>query len=46
MAKGQMRGNKEARKPKTKKQPAASPTGFAKGVLASPAPASPPKKKG
>ncbi|WP_169728782.1 hypothetical protein [Salinarimonas rosea] len=45
MAKGQMRGNKEVRKPKTKKEPAAAPTGFAKGNL-SPAAASPPKKKG
>jgi hypothetical protein len=46
MAKSQMRGNKEARKPKTKKEPAASPTGFSKGVLASSAAATPPKKKG
>ncbi|MGJ3261747.1 MAG: hypothetical protein ACFE0R_00790 [Salinarimonas sp.] len=45
MAKGQMRGNKEVRKPKTKKEPVAAPTGFAKGNLA-PVGASTPKKKG
>jgi len=47
MAKGQMRGNKEARKPKTKKEDAPQQTGFLKGVSASPSPAgAPPKKKG
>lgn len=43
MAKGQMRGNKEARKPKTKQEKAPSATGFAKGMVAPPAAAS--KKK-
>jgi hypothetical protein len=46
MAKSQMRGNKEARKPKTKKEAAPAPTGFSKGVLGSSTPANPPKKKG
>ncbi|MGP9819312.1 hypothetical protein ACTZWW_04795 [Salinarimonas sp. NSM] len=45
MAKGQMRGNKEVRKPKTKKEAAPAPTGFAKGALTATA-ATAPKKKG
>ncbi|WP_372426907.1 hypothetical protein [Salinarimonas chemoclinalis] len=45
MAKSQMRGNKEARKPKTKKEAAPPPTGFAKGSLGA-ASTTPPKKKG
>lgn len=43
MAKGQTRGNKEARKPKTKKEVVAAPVGLIKGITSA---ASPPKKKG
>jgi hypothetical protein len=45
MAKGQMRSNREIRKPKAKKQPAAeaTPAATTRGVLS---PISPHKKKG
>ncbi|MFN3644169.1 MAG: hypothetical protein ACK4TB_14750 [Gemmobacter sp.] len=35
MAKGQMRSNKEAKKPKKDKKPAAAPATFSKGISAS-----------
>ncbi|MEZ0213915.1 MAG: hypothetical protein ACAH27_13345 [Xanthobacteraceae bacterium] len=43
MAKGQVRGNREVKKPKKPKEPAPAPALFAKGVSAS---AGLPKKKG
>lgn len=43
MAKGQMRGNRETKKPKKAKEPAAAPPIFAKGV---PVSLGAPKKKG
>ena len=45
MAKGQKRSNREIRKPKAKKQPAAeaTPVVMTRGMLS---PISPPKKKG
>jgi hypothetical protein len=42
MAKGQMRGNREIKKPKQKKEPAPAPAGFAKGITP---PTGNPKKK-
>jgi hypothetical protein len=43
MAKGQVRGNKEARKPKAKKEAVATPIGLPKTTLSAPLPR---KKKG
>ncbi|HUG60935.1 MAG TPA: hypothetical protein VMP03_03770 [Methylomirabilota bacterium] len=43
MAKGQTRGNKEARKPKSKKVAVAAPVGLIKGITVA---AAMPKKKG
>ncbi|MGF7163507.1 hypothetical protein FHS85_005176 [Rhodoligotrophos appendicifer] len=43
MAKGQMRGNRELKKPKKKKEPVAPAVGMSKGILAS---ATTGKKKG
>lgn len=43
MAKGQKRSNREIKKPKQKKAPAAAPASFEKGLLAS---GGSPKKKG
>lgn len=42
MAKGQMRGNREVRKPKKKKEPASAPTTLLKGATS---PINLPKKK-
>lgn len=44
MAKGQKRGNRETRKPKTKKEPPA-PTVSSLLTRGTPTPVSPPKKK-
>jgi len=43
MSKGQQRSNREPKKPKKKKEPAAAPSAFGKGLSAA---AVPPKKKG
>jgi hypothetical protein len=43
MAKGQMRGNREIKKPKQKKEPVAAPGSLAKGITP---PGTNPKKKG
>lgn len=43
MSKGQQRSNREIKKPKQKKEPAAAPSVFSKSLSA---PAAPPKKKG
>lgn len=44
MAKAQKRGNKEAKKPKKAKEPAAAPTTLMRGVSASSAASPKPKK--
>lgn len=43
MAKGQKRSNREIKKPKQKKEPAAAPSGLTKGMTSA---NGPPKKKG